>query len=87
MMTEPPLTAAGPPDGAPARAPAPARSDRSPWNWLLLVPIVLPLLTFVYNRETPRIAGFPFFFWFQLLFPPLAVVVTTIVFLLAKRRA
>jgi hypothetical protein len=87
MMTEPPLTAAGPPDGAPAHAPAPARSDRSPWNWLLLVPIVLPLLTFVYNRETPRIAGFPFFFWFQLLFPPLAVVVTTIVFLLAKRRA
>jgi hypothetical protein len=87
MMTEPPLTAAGPPDGAPAPGPAPARSDRSPWNWLLLVPIVLPLLTFVYNRETPRIAGFPFFFWFQLLFPPLAVVATTIVFLRAKRRA
>jgi len=88
-MTEPPRPAAGPPPGglAPAAAPAAARSDRSPWNWLLLIPILLPLLTFVYNRETPKLAGFPFFFWFQLLFPPLAVVVTTIVFLLAKRRA
>jgi hypothetical protein len=85
MMTEPPPSAAGPPPGG--LAPAAARSDRSPWNWLLLIPIVLPLLTFVYNSETPRLAGFPFFFWFQLLFPALAVVVTTIVFLLTKRRA
>jgi hypothetical protein len=27
----------------------PAGSDRAPWNWLLL-PIVLPLLTFVYTK-------------------------------------
>jgi hypothetical protein len=85
-MTDPPIAAAGPPSGGPGSAPAPTRSDRSPWNWLLLIPIVLPLLTFVYNREAPNVAGFPFFFWFQLLFPPLAVAVTTAVFLLAKKR-
>jgi hypothetical protein len=86
-MTDPPLTSAGPPPGRPAPAAPRARSDRSPWNWLLAIPIVLPLLTFVYNREAPRVAGFPFFFWFQLLFPVLAVVVTTVVFVLTKRRA
>ena len=51
-----------------------ARTDRNPWNWLLLIPITLPLLTFVYNRETPTLFGFPFFFWFQLLFAPLALL-------------
>jgi len=82
-MTDPPIAAAGSP---PVSGQPPARSDRSPWNWLLLIPIVLPLFTFVYNRETPSAAGFPFFFWFQLLFPPLAVLVTTLVFLLTKKR-
>jgi len=64
----------------------PAGSDRARWNWLLLLPIVLPLLTFIYNRETPRLLGFPFFFWFQLLFPLLAAVVTAVVFLRTKAR-
>lgn len=62
----------------------PPRTDRSWWNWLLLIPIVLPLLTFVYNRETPRLAGFPFFFWFQLLFALLAAGITALVYLLTK---
>jgi Protein of unknown function (DUF3311) len=62
-----------------------ARTDRNPWNWLLLIPITLPLLTFVYNRETPTLFGFPFFFWFQLLFAPLAVVVGVSVFYLSRR--
>ncbi len=82
-MTDPPIAAAGPPQVSGQR---PARSDRNPWHWLLLIPIVLPLFTFFYNRETPSVAGFPFFFWFQLLFPLLAVAITTLVFLLAKKR-
>jgi hypothetical protein len=60
-------------------------SDRSPWNWLLLIPIVLPLITFIYNRETPRFLGFPFFFWFQLFFTLLAAGVTAVVYLMTKR--
>jgi hypothetical protein len=85
-MTEPPIAAARPPGGAQVPTPVPARSDRNPWHWLLLIPIVLPLFTFFYNRETPRVGAFPFFFWFQLLFPLLAVLVTTLVFLLARKR-
>ena len=62
------------------------RTDRSPWNYLLLIPIVLPLLTFVYNRETPALFGWPFFFWFQMLFAPLAVACTVTVYYLSRRK-
>ena len=65
----------------------PPRTDRSPWNYLLLIPIVLPLLTFVYNRETPTLFGWPFFFWFQMLFAPLAVLSSVSVFYLTRRHA
>jgi hypothetical protein len=65
--------------------PAPRRSDYSPWNYLLLIPIVLPLLTFLYNHETPKLFGIPFFYWFQMLLAPLAVLATVSVFYLARR--
>jgi len=44
------------------------RVDRSRWYWLLLVPIVVPLLTFLYNGLEPRLFGFPLFYWLQLAF-------------------
>jgi hypothetical protein len=65
--------------------PAPRRSDRSLWNYLLLIPIVLPLLTFLYNQETPKLFGIPFFYWFQMLLAPLAVLTTVSVFYLTRR--
>jgi hypothetical protein len=61
------------------------RSDHSPWNYLLAIPIVLPLLTFLYNRETPKVLGIPFFYWFQMLLAPLAVLATVSAFYLARR--
>jgi CBS domain containing-hemolysin-like protein len=61
------------------------RSDYSPWNFLLLIPIVLPLLTFLYNSETPELFGVPFFYWFQMLLAPLAVLATVSAFYLARR--
>jgi hypothetical protein len=70
----------------PAGSAGPARrSDRSPWNYLLLIPIVLPVLTFLYNSETPRLFGIPFFYWFQMLLAPLAVVASVSVFYLSRR--
>jgi hypothetical protein len=65
--------------------PAPKRSDHNRWNYLLLIPIVLPLLTFVYNHETPKLLGIPFFYWFQMLLAPLAVLTTVSVFYLSRR--
>jgi Protein of unknown function (DUF3311) len=63
------------------------RSDHSPWNWLLLVPIVLPLLTPIYNRESPRLWGFPAFYWLQLLFIFVGVATTTLVYQMTRKRS
>ncbi|SDZ04725.1 Protein of unknown function [Micromonospora pattaloongensis] len=60
--------------------------DRSPWNWLLFVPIVVPLLTPLFNRETPRLFGFPAFYWLQFAFILLGVGTTTLVYQMTKKR-
>ena len=63
---------------APPRQPARVgRADASPWNWLLLVPIVLPLIPGLYNRIEPTLFGIPFFYWCQLSFAFLASGVLT----------
>ena len=62
------------------------RSDRSPWNWLLIVPIVVPLITPFYNFDGPRVAGFPAFYWIQFLFILLGVATTSTVYLMTKKR-
>jgi hypothetical protein len=70
-----------------AAVPAAKRSDHSPWNWLLLVPIVLPLVTSIYNRESPELWGFPAFYWLQLLFILVGVVTTTFVYQMTRKRS
>ena len=57
------------------------RSDASRWHWLLLVPIVIPLIPGLYNRMEPTLFGLPFFFWSQLGFAFLASAVITFVHL------
>ena len=63
-----------------------ARGDRSPWNWLLIVAIIVPLLTPLFNSNDPTLLGFPRFYWLQLAFIILGVAVTTIVYQATKRR-
>ena len=60
--------------------------QRSRWHWLLLVPIVVPLITVLYNADSPRLLGFPRFYWLQLAFIVLGVGTTTLVYQLTKRR-
>jgi hypothetical protein len=55
------------------------REDRSPWHWLLLVPIVVPLVPGLYNRIEPTLLGVPFFYWGQLSFAFLASAVIAFV--------
>ncbi|NUR88842.1 MAG: DUF3311 domain-containing protein [Nonomuraea sp.] len=62
------------------------KNDRSPWYWLLLVPIVIPLLPFLYNSLEPRLLGFPLFYWLQIAFIALGVGTTTLVYQMTKRR-
>ncbi|MFI7521951.1 DUF3311 domain-containing protein [Micromonospora globbae] len=60
--------------------------DKSPWNWLLLVPIVVPLVPAFFNGDSPRLFGFPRFYWLQLAYIVLGVATTTVVYQLTKRR-
>ena len=65
----------------------PSRSTgRSRWHWLLIVPVIVPLLTFLYNDKDPYFLGFPRFYWLQLAFIVLGVGTTTLVYQLTKDR-
>ena len=52
---------------------------------LLLVGIIVPLLVGTYDRVEPRLWGFPFFYWYQLLWVFLAAGLCALSFLLLKR--
>jgi uncharacterized membrane protein len=71
--------------GAPPTGVTPHRSDRSPWNWLLVVPIVVPLLVPLYNKVEPTLFGWPAFYWVQLAFVALGVLTTSIVYRMTRR--
>ena len=60
--------------------------ERSRWHWLLLVAVLIPLLTPLYNRVQPQLLGLPFFYWGQIAFTGLAMLVTAIIHLATKRR-
>ncbi|MFI5953434.1 DUF3311 domain-containing protein [Cryptosporangium sp. NPDC051539] len=64
----------------------PARSDRNHWYWLLLVPVIVPLLPMLYNGSDPVLWGIPRFYWLQLLFVFLSVSVTLVVYRQTRRR-
>lgn len=62
------------------------RSDRSPWNWLLVIPIVVPLITPLFNFDSPRLWGFPAFYWIQFSFILLGVITTSVVYKMTTKR-
>jgi hypothetical protein len=62
------------------------RLDASRWHWLLFIPIVVPLLTPLYNRIHPELFGLPFYYWSQLSFALLSTVVIAIVHVATKGR-
>jgi hypothetical protein len=47
---------------------------------LLLLPFIALLWIPFYNRDLPALFGFPFFYWYQLLWVPLTAVLIWIVF-------
>ena len=59
-------------------------SDRSPWNWLLVVPIVLCMITPLFNRKTPEFLNFPAFYWLQLAFVLIGVICTATVYRMTR---
>ena len=56
------------------------------WYWLLLIPLIGTLIPTLYNQQDPTFIGIPFFYWYQLLWVPLSVLVTWTVYRRTKRR-
>jgi hypothetical protein len=70
---------------ASARLTRPARSDRSPWNWLLLLPLLVTLYPPLYNHRRPELWGIPFFYWYQLVIISVGVGCTYAVYRVSTR--
>ncbi|WBQ07213.1 DUF3311 domain-containing protein [Kribbella sp. CA-293567] len=52
---------------------------------LLTVSVVVPLLVSTYARDEPRLWGFPFFYWYQLLWVFLSAITVSISYQLVMR--
>lgn len=50
------------------------------WYWLLLVPLVGVLIPPIYDMRDPTLIGLPFFYWYQLLWVPISVTITWLVY-------
>lgn len=50
------------------------------WYLLLAIPLVATLIPPIYARTQPELFGFPFFYWYQLLWVLLASGITWLVF-------
>lgn len=51
-----------------------------PANWLLLIPLIGTLIPPFYNFKAPTIGGMPFFYWYQLVWIALSVLITFLVY-------
>lgn len=49
-------------------------------RWLLILPYIGLLWVPFYNHHDPVFMGFPFFYWYQLLWVPITAVLTWIVY-------
>jgi hypothetical protein len=52
---------------------------------LLLIPCVALALVPTYSRTTPKLWGWPFFYWYQVLWVLITPVLTYTAFLIIKR--
>ncbi len=52
---------------------------------ILLIGVVTPLLVSTYDQVNPRLFGFPFFYWYQLLWVFLAAGLCGLAYFLLKR--
>ena len=57
------------------------------WYLLLLLPFIGLLWPPFYAKENPRLAGFPFFYWYQFLWVLLGAGLTALVYLVTTPRA
>ena len=52
---------------------------------LLIIPCVALALVPLYSRETPELGGWPFFYWYQLLWVLLTPIMTFAAYVIIRR--
>lgn len=62
------------------------RPRASLWRVLLILPILAVLAVGCFNRSEPSLWGFPFFYWYQMLWVILCSVLVGIVFFIEDAR-
>lgn len=65
--------------------PSEPRPRASLWRLLLILPVVAVLAVPIFNRIAPTLWGFPFFYWYQMLWVILCSAAAGIVFLIEDR--
>jgi hypothetical protein len=63
------------------------RETGAKWQWLFLVPFLGTFFPWIYNTRDPELFGMPFFYWYQIVWLPVSVIITIIVYLKTRGRA
>ena len=56
------------------------------WYWLFVLPFFGTFFPWIYNTDSPELFGIPFFYWYQMAWVPVTVVLTVIVYRATTRR-
>jgi Protein of unknown function (DUF3311) len=54
------------------------------WYLLLLIPFIATLWVPFYNKMDPQLGGFPFFYWYLLLWVPISAAITGFVYYVTR---
>lgn len=56
------------------------------WYWALALPFAATLIPPLYARRSPELFGFPFFYWYQIVWIVLAALIVLAVYLATRER-
>jgi hypothetical protein len=62
----------------------PVKRGVGPWHLLLLLPFVALLWVPFYDSVEPRVAGVPYFYWYQFLWVGIGAVLTAVVYFVTR---
>ncbi|HWG61560.1 MAG TPA: DUF3311 domain-containing protein [Streptosporangiaceae bacterium] len=69
--------------------PSPPRRRTGAWiaaAILLVIAVAGALITPIYDRATPKLGSFPFFYWYQLIWVPVVAILSWMAYLLTTPR-
>lgn len=72
--------ASGPDEPPQVRDAARRRFNSPAWNLLLLLPLAGTLVPPIYNKTDPTLFDVPFFYWYQMAWIVVSVLVTLVVY-------